>query len=89
MSLGGSGTSCMLFSVASPTRPHPSFRERPLCGGQRGTRAPSTHSHGLPERITTAGIKHMGDLELILLASVASLVCLIASLWINNEGSMG
>jgi hypothetical protein len=31
----------------------------------------------------------MGDLELILLASVASLVCLIASLWINNEGSMG
>jgi hypothetical protein len=30
----------------------------------------------------------MGDLELIILASVASLVCLIASLWINNEGGM-
>jgi hypothetical protein len=30
----------------------------------------------------------MGDLELIILASVASLVCLIASLWINNDGSM-
>jgi hypothetical protein len=30
----------------------------------------------------------MGDLELILVASVASLVCLIASLWINNRGSM-
>jgi hypothetical protein len=41
-----------------------------------------------PERITTAGVKHMGGLELIILASVASLVCLIASLWINNEGSM-
>jgi hypothetical protein len=41
-----------------------------------------------PERITTAGVKHMGDLELIILASVASLVCLIASLWINNEGGM-
>ena len=41
-----------------------------------------------PERITTAGAKHMGDLELIIFASVASLVCLIASLWINNEGSM-
>jgi pantothenate synthetase len=40
-----------------------------------------------PERITTAGVKHMGDLELIILASVASLVCLIASLWINNEGA--
>jgi hypothetical protein len=29
----------------------------------------------------------MGDLELIFVASFASLVCLIASLWINNEGS--
>jgi hypothetical protein len=29
----------------------------------------------------------MGNLELILVASVASLVCLIASLWINNERS--
>jgi hypothetical protein len=29
----------------------------------------------------------MGDLELIILASVASLVCLIASFWINNDGS--
>jgi len=30
----------------------------------------------------------MGNLELILVASVASLVCLIASLWINNGGGM-
>jgi hypothetical protein len=30
----------------------------------------------------------MGDLELIILASVTSLFCLIASLWTNNEGSM-
>jgi hypothetical protein len=30
----------------------------------------------------------MADLELILVASVASLVCLIASLWIKDEGSM-
>jgi hypothetical protein len=28
----------------------------------------------------------MGALELIIFASVASLVCLLASLWINNEG---
>jgi hypothetical protein len=30
----------------------------------------------------------MGDFELILVASIASLVCLVASLWVNNEGSM-
>jgi hypothetical protein len=31
----------------------------------------------------------MGELELmIIFASVVSLVCLIVSLWINNEGSM-
>jgi hypothetical protein len=29
----------------------------------------------------------MGNLELILVALVASLVCLIASVWINNDGS--
>jgi hypothetical protein len=30
----------------------------------------------------------MGDLELmVIFASVVSLICLIASLWLNNEGS--
>jgi hypothetical protein len=37
MSSDVSKTSCMSISVAGPARPHPRFRERPLCGR-------STHS---------------------------------------------
>jgi hypothetical protein len=73
--------SCMSISVESPRSGRFAQDSAVLAPSRCIRRAYS-------ERITIVGVKHMGDLELILVASIASLVCLIASLWINNGGSM-